>query len=939
MVSGEHYNQQLLTAVELKPRMKLVLILTTLSQIFLLAQSTATVQFKFVSFKNDDHNDLNGGCCDDIIGGCDDFCDNYFLVCIDRDDTGSDGSSCDMARISTERIYEDNDDFNFPSTIPNGIANPHTMSVTSWPGGMQVFAHVWDLDPVGAHDEVDRARRTIDQPAARRSFSAVWQEYTLGQQTEFRFQVKVYCDDHYHGSDCSVQCVPTDDQNGHYRCDPVTGAKICYSGWEGPNCNLDYDECQSNPCVNGVCVNGANRFSCTCTNGWTGTNCDINVDECASMPCKNGGTCHDHVASFSCSCPPGYVYADQFCEYDDCASQPCQNGATCNDLIGHFQCVCLQGYFGDLCEVDIDYCINQTCANNGTCVDQLDGFHCLCEEGFEGVMCEVETDECTSNPCLHNGTCIDLIGKYQCTCEEGYEGTDCEQETDECLSFPCKNNATCEDELAGYHCHCSAGFEGDACENDMDECASFPCHANETCVDDINGFWCQRMNLCDSDPCLNNATCVNDYPGFICECTAGYDGKTCDDDINECASSPCLRGTCVDRLNGFSCLCPPGYSGYTCKSETDECNSSPCVNGLCWDLINSYVCNCTAGFKGVLCEDETDECSSSPCTYGTCVDDLNAYRCECDEFHTGRNCDAAIDDPCALTPCKNGKCETIDSAIDNNYNCICYNDFYGKNCDVDLKQHGAVVFVTGTLDSESEFASRLASLLQKLYSLRLWNTRNDERETMSVEVVRTEDYVKSVDSSLLTRVTFIAWTESGHLLDKVTIEGLIKGASPELIGEFGFDIYYGSAEPYTGKTWIGSNWYIFVVVLAVISFFAVGLLAYRRGYVVQIKDAFSERVRDRGQSALDPLDVAYSTRIFSEFPSSMHHQVNTVESINPAYISCSDEKDHAFMSGSSDEFLGATGGAHESTDNIYAEIPALKCEAAAKENPYSDVKT
>ncbi|XP_038058462.1 protein jagged-1-like [Patiria miniata] len=942
--------------------MKLVLRLTTLSQVFLLVWATASVQFKFVSFYNSDHNDYDGGCCDDFFGGCDDFCDNYFFVCIDGDDTGPLGTSCDMAAITTAKLHEDNDNFNFPSTIPNLIANPYTMRVDSWSGSMEVFVRVWDLDTQNNDDEIDRDRRTIYKAAARSLSGATWQQYSLGSRTQidFSFQVRVYCDSYYYGSDCSVHCIPRDDQYGHYRCHSNTGAKICYSGWEGSNCELDYDECQSNPCANGACVNGVDQFSCSCTDGWTGTTCNIDVDDCASTPCKNGGTCHDHVAFFTCACPPGFVYADVFCEYDDCAGQPCQNGATCNDLIEQFQCVCPVGYFGDLCEVDIDFCINQTCANNGTCVDRVDGFHCLCETGYEGFLCDVETDECSSNPCLHNGTCHDLIGKYQCACQEGYEGTHCDLETDECLSSPCRNNATCEDEFAGYHCHCVDGYDGDTCEMDIDECASNPCYANETCVDEINGFWCLRLNLCDYDPCMNNATCVDDYPGFICECAAGYGGKTCDQDIDECGSSPCLhQGTCTDHLDGYTCLCPPGYGGEKCHSETNECNSSPCLNGICWDLINGYVCNCTAGYEGVLCQSEIDECASSPCEHGTCVDELNGYRCECDVFYEGTQCDTVIDKPCALKdpPCQNGTCENTNSANDYNYKCTCDDGFYGTNCDIDSKLYGAVVFVTGKLEDKSAFETKLANLLQKLYAPQS-RVRRDTGETVSVKIILTEDYVKSTDSSPLTKVTFLAWTESGYL-QKDTIEALIDGASTDLPAQYGLDIYKGSAEPNTGnpsENWIGSNWYIILVVVVVVALVvAVGFISYQKGYINRAKDAaIKYQGRDRGQSAL-PLDletpyntrigegdIAYSTRIRDDAPTLPKRPArpNMVESFNPAYISSCEQPDlcgSAAACADDSGFFVALDGGKEKADNHYADIPALKAEAIAQENPYSAI--
>lgn len=40
--------------------------------------------------------------------------------------------------------------------------------------------------------------------------------------------------------------------------------------------SLDFDECDSNPCVNGgSCSDGINDYSCACADGFEGRNCDI----------------------------------------------------------------------------------------------------------------------------------------------------------------------------------------------------------------------------------------------------------------------------------------------------------------------------------------------------------------------------------------------------------------------------------------------------------------------------------------------------------------------------------------------------------------------------------------------------------------------------------------------------------------------------------------
>ena len=39
-------------------------------------------------------------------------------------------------------------------------------------------------------------------------------------------------------------------------------------------------------------------------------------------------------------------------------------------------------------------------------------------------------------------------------------------------------------------------------------------------------------------------------------------------------------GVCKDKLNGFFCSCEAGFSGIRCEEDIDNCQSSPCVNGV-----------------------------------------------------------------------------------------------------------------------------------------------------------------------------------------------------------------------------------------------------------------------------------------------------------------------------------------------------------------------
>lgn len=58
----------------------------------------------------------------------------------------------------------------------------------------------------------------------------------------------------------------------------------------GSLCEVNYNECGSNPCLNGgICADGVNAFLCVCKTGYTGVNCEVDIDECSQEPCQNGG--------------------------------------------------------------------------------------------------------------------------------------------------------------------------------------------------------------------------------------------------------------------------------------------------------------------------------------------------------------------------------------------------------------------------------------------------------------------------------------------------------------------------------------------------------------------------------------------------------------------------------------------------------------------------
>ena len=48
-----------------------------------------------------------------------------------------------------------------------------------------------------------------------------------------------------------------------------------------------------------------------------------------------------------------------------------------------------------------------------------------------------------------------------------------------------------------------------------------------------------------------------------------------------------------------SCVCDKGWKGATCNRDVDECLSHPCLNGgICVNTLGSFRCECRPGFTG-----------------------------------------------------------------------------------------------------------------------------------------------------------------------------------------------------------------------------------------------------------------------------------------------------------------------------------------------------
>nr|XP_024214483.1 protein crumbs [Halyomorpha halys] len=308
-----------------------------------------------------------------------------------------------------------------------------------------------------------------------------------------------------------------------------------------------------------------------------------------------------------------------------CFDEKCQNSGKCANATESYTCECVAGFAGDDCSENIDECLENDCKNNSTCIDGLATYTCQCLPGWGGSLCDVDIDECQSNPCLNNGSCIDRLAQFLCICPPEFVGETCDQiKQVTCESEPCYNNAECKDAFnsvtkENFTCICQEGFLGPYCNS----------------------------AFCEVTPCQNDGSCISNSMKPVCDCALGFTGRLCEINIDDCASNPCShKGKCIDGINKFRCDCMgTGYTGTTCTIDIDECST------------------------------KMADCGS----FGECKNTEGSFLCVCNPSKCGVGCN--ITNPCYnMNPCINeGRCSPV--CVDKpDYECICPDNFGGKNC-------------------------------------------------------------------------------------------------------------------------------------------------------------------------------------------------------------------------------------------------------------------
>ncbi|CAL1533923.1 unnamed protein product, partial [Lymnaea stagnalis] len=484
---------------------------------------------------------------------------------------------------------------------------------------------------------------------------------------------------------------------GASSCDPKNGC-VCKTGFTGPRCEKDVDECatgQLTCTATEKCVNTFGSATCSCLEGYVRINnvCQ-DINECASLAGNDcDQVCENFIGGYSCSCYSGYKFnttAKKCQDINECSLNldGCQK--SCENIDGGYRCTCPSGLKLD---VDGKTCIvSKQCQDSNSCeqscfVNASGVETCFCRVGFSvnttnSSLCD-DVDFCADDPCTGNCTETDDGTSYICSCPAGKKLATDRVTCVECINgtygISCASKCECDaattascDKVNGT-CTCKRGFTSATCAEDIDECSkgTYTCPSDSHCFNTPGSYLCK----CDNGFYKNGNACTS--------CPSDFYGQECTGQC-QCDKS---HGTC-NNVNG-SCKCSGGWSGLCdtdvneCLETTNNCTLANITNWVCINTPGSYKCDCDTGYeeKNGTCVD-LDECladSTNDCEQN-CTNSPGNYTCSCSSGYILAVDKRTCDD---INECdKNSDlCEQLCKNSDGAYNCTCNTGYQIKASD------------------------------------------------------------------------------------------------------------------------------------------------------------------------------------------------------------------------------------------------------------------
>lgn len=98
-------------------------------------------------------------------------------------------------------------------------------------GSALLYVKIVDYDRLSSNDLVDNIYIPIHlnpgQSITRHIFEGIY------RRSRFELSIDLSCQPNFYGEDCLTNCIPTDNDSGHFGCGPQ-GERLCLPGWKDP---------------------------------------------------------------------------------------------------------------------------------------------------------------------------------------------------------------------------------------------------------------------------------------------------------------------------------------------------------------------------------------------------------------------------------------------------------------------------------------------------------------------------------------------------------------------------------------------------------------------------------------------------------------------------------------------------------------------------------
>lgn len=317
-----------------------------------------------------------------------------------------------------------------------------------------------------------------------------------------------------------------------------------------------------------------------------GVHCEVDINECDSDPCQNGATCEDGANSYRCLCPmpePGHEpWGGDNCDIllVGCQQHRCQHEASCVPALTadgehSYTCLCPSGWTGERCNTSTTFSFNSEGYVHMQLPDSLNWTRPVTEEYDHDLHMQLRFKSTIPNMVLfHRGTIeryisLELVeGSLQARLKSGkllqvtypgpvnngewhqvtltmddrlvlivkgpgcIEGCQVKNEVHNHLIFP-QSKSFRQLYVGGapeeYLAHTSSGRGFIGCMEDLqvDHNLLLP---QDLIREDSKALelGCTKKDWCHDDPCKQRGLCVDMWVMASCQCHRPYHGATCE---------------------------------------------------------------------------------------------------------------------------------------------------------------------------------------------------------------------------------------------------------------------------------------------------------------------------------------------------------------------------------------------------------------------------